>query len=176
MSFFLRNFAGFMRIHRLYKLFLLLLVTGGGLLTGCRPDTICRQDTDVAMGVSVRWLQKDSAGTTAEQNTFDSIRVQGIGNDSVLYNNGKNLSALRLPMRPDTCVTAFALLWHGTKDTLFIRHDNTRHFVSQACGCMVYHTIDTVWHSGSAIDSIALINSTIENNEQENIQLTMCNL
>lgn len=165
-----------MRIHRLNSFLLLLWAVGLCLLTGCRPDTICRQDTDVAMGVSVRWLQTDSEGTTAEQNTFDSIRVQGIGNDSVLYNNGRNLSALRLPLRADTCVTAFALLWHGTKDTLFIRHDNTRHFVSQACGCMVYHTIDTVWHSGSAIDSIALINSTIENNEQENIQLTMCNL
>ena len=176
MSFFFYNFAGFMRIHRLNRLFLLSGTFVLCLLSGCRPDTVCRQDTDVAMGVSVCWLQTDSTGTITEQTAFDSIRVQGVGSDSVLYDNSKNLSALRLPLRADTCVTAFALLWHGTEDTLFVRHDNTRHFISQACGCMVYHTIDTVWHSGNAIDSVAILNSTVESEEQENVQLTMCNL
>ena len=161
-----------MRIHHL---FISVWLVGLCVLAGCRPDTVCRQDTDVAMGVSVRWLLTDSTGTTTEQTAFDSICVQGVGNDSVLYNNDKNLSVLRLPLRADTCVTAFALLWHGTEDTLFVRHDNTRHFVSQACGCMVYHTIDTVWHSGNAIDSVAILNSTVESEEQENVQLIMNN-
>lgn len=146
-----------------------------GLLAGCRPDTICRQDTDVALGVSVRWLLTDSTGAVTLQTAFDSIRVQGVGNDSVLYDNGKNVSTLQLPLRADTCVTAFALLWHGAEDTLFVRHDNTRHFISQACGCTVYHTIDTVWHSGNAIDSVAILNSTVESDGQENVQLTMHN-
>ena len=164
-----------MRIHVLNRFFSLLPTFFGCLLAGCRPGTVCRQDTDTALVVSVRWQQRDSTGATSEQTAFDSIRVQGLGNDSVLYDNSKNLSSLQLPLRADTCVTAFALLWHGTEDTLFVRHDNTRHFVSQACGCMVYHTIDTVWHSGSAIDSVAVINNTVESDEQENIQLTMYN-
>lgn len=157
------------------NIFFVLGIIGLSLLAGCRPDTICRQDTDIAMGVSVRWTLTDTTGATTPQTAFDSLSVQGVGNDSILYNNSKNLSSLWLPLRIDTCLTAFALLWHGKADTLFIRHDNTRHFISQACGCTVYHTIDTIWHSGSAIDSITILNSSVENTRQENVQLTMYN-
>lgn len=154
---------------------LLLLLPFLCLLASCQPDTVCRQDNTVALGVSVQYLFTDSAGNTTTQNTFDSISVQGINNDSVLYTNAHNLDALWLPMRPDTSITAFALLWHEQHDTLYIRHDNTLRFISHACGCAIYHTIDSVWHHGNAIDSIAIINSTVETTQQENLQLTMHN-
>lgn len=154
-----------------YRLLLLLLLLGS--LVSCQPDTVCRQDNTVALGVSVQYLFTDSAGNTTIQNTFDSISVQGINNDSVLYANAHNLSALWLPLRPDTSLTAFSLLWHGQYDTLYVRHDNTLRFISHACGCAIYHTIDSVWHRGNAIDSIAIINATVETTQQENIQLTM---
>ena len=167
------TFAGCM-VKRM-KTYLGLFLLGLLALSGCRPDTVCRKDTGVALGVSVRWLFTDTLGNSTWQTAFDSITVQGVGNDSVLYDNGKNLSSLWLPMRADTSVTAYLLRWHGEEDTLYIRHDNTRHFISQACGCMVYHTLDTVWHRGSAIDSVTVVNSLVESDEQENIQLTMRN-
>lgn len=154
-----------------YRLLLLLLLLGS--LVSCNPDTVCRQDNTVALGVSVQYLFTDSAGSTTTQNTFDSISVQGINNDSILYANQHHLDALWLPLRPDTSVTAFSLLWHNQYDTLYIRHDNTLHFISHACGCTIFHTIDSVWHCGNAIDSIAITNATVETTQQNNLLLTM---
>ena len=152
---------------------LLLLLPFIGLLVSCQPDTVCRQYNTVALGISVQYLSTDSAGNTTTHNTFDSISVQGINNDSVLYTNQHNLDALWLPLRPDTSITAFTMLWHNQYDTLYIMHDNTLRFISHACGCTIYHTIDSVWHRGNAIDSIAIINATVETTQQNNIQLTM---
>lgn len=152
---------------------LLLLLPFLGLLVSCQPDTVCRQDNTVALGVSVQYILTDSAGNTTMRNTFDSISVQGINNDSVLYTNQHNLDALWLPLRPDTSVTAFSLLWHNQYDTIYIRHDNTLRFISHACGCTIFHTIDSVWHRGNAIDSIAIINAAVETTQQDNLLLTM---
>lgn len=157
-------------IHILYRLLLFLPFLG---LVSCQPDTVCRQDNTVALGISVQYLFTDSAGNTTTLNTLDSISVQGINNDSVLYTNQHNLDALWLPLRPDTSITAFTMLWHNQYDTLYIRHDNTLRFISHACGCTIYHTIDSVWHRGNAIDSIAIINATVETTQQNNLLLTM---
>lgn len=171
-SFFCCTFASCMKLST-NTFHLVLLLPVFSLLASCTPDAVCRQENTVALGVSVQYLFTDSAGNSTIQNTFDSISVQGINNDSVLYANAHNLSALWLPLRPDTSLTAFSLLWHGQYDTLYVRHNNTLRFISHACGCAIYHTIDSVWHHGNAIDSIAIINSTVETTQQENIQLTM---
>lgn len=149
------------------------LVVLAMVLFSCRPDTICRQDLSVSMGVSVAWLQVDTAGKATVQTKWDSISVWGVGNDSVLYANAKEVSELRLPLRADTMETAYVLLWHGQQDTLLITHDNTRRFISQACGCMVYHTLEKVVHRGGVVDSVEVLNSLIESAREDNIRLSV---
>ena len=138
----------------------------------CQPDTTCRQDLRVNAGITIRWLQVDTTNiTTTEQTAWDSITVQGIHNDSVLYDNQKNVSQLALPLRNDTNITMYSLKWHGMEEILYIRHDNTLQFVSMACGCVIYHNIDSVWCSGTWIDSVRLINSAVETVQQENVKV-----
>ena len=123
-------------------------------------------------GITLRWLQVDTAElSTTEAAAWDSITVQGIRNDSILYDNSKSVSQLELPLRDDTTVTAFALRWHGMEDILYIKHDNTLRFVSMACGCVIYHTIDTAWVEGEWIDSIRILNSAVEVMKGENIKV-----
>ena len=126
---------------------------------------------NVTAGVTLRGLAVDSAANVTEFASWDSITVQGVGSDSVLYDNSYSVTQLQLPLRSDTTVTAFTLTWHELTETLYIRHDNTQRFVSMACGCAIYHNIDSVWFSGTWIDSVKIINSAVEAVKQENIKL-----
>lgn len=148
----------------------ILLLTG---MVGCRPDTVCRQDIQVLAGVTTEWVLTDTAGNTTPQVTWDSVSVWGVGNDSLLYDNTYAVETLALPLRIDTTMSAFVILWHGTYDTLYIHHDNTRKFISSACGCAVYHTLDTTWVAGTFVDSLYIVNSSVETVQQTNIHLRL---
>ncbi len=149
--------------------FFLLLLS----IVSCRPDTICRQEIDVTAGVTTEWLLTDTAGHQTQQAVFDSVSVWGIGNDSILYNNSLAVATLELPLRTDSTLSAFVILWHGEQDTLYIHHDNTMKFISSACGCAIYHTIDTAWATGTFIDSLYIVNSSVEAAIQTNIHLLL---
>lgn len=146
-----------------------VLLLSATFVVSCRPDTICRQDIDVRLGVVVSWQQVDSSGGITTKTAWDSISVQGVANDSLLYANAKNVTTLWLPLRPDTSQTAYVLTWHDKCDTIFVRYDNTRRFISQACGCMVYHTLESVRCGGTIVDSVEVLNSLVETAKQENI-------
>lgn len=105
------------------------------------------------------------------QHQWDTVMVRGIGSDKILYNYACFQNILRLPLRIDTCQTDYQIWCHQQLDTLHIRHTNDRHYISMACGCYVYHTIDSVWANGVFIDSITILNNTVENYEQDNLQL-----
>ena len=141
------------------------------LLAACQPDTSCRQSINVAAGVVLHGLYVDSLGEASEFKAWDSVTVQGVGSDSVLYNNSYTVSRMLLPLHTDTNMTAYSILWHEEYDTLYIRHTNTMHFISMACGCAIYHLIDTAWVSGMQIDSIKIVNSAVEAVAQDNIRI-----
>ena len=155
-------------MHERFGLGILMILM---MLAGCRPDEVCRQDLSIAAGVVLRGTSVDSAGVVSNFTSWDSITVQGVGSDSVLYNNAKSVKTLYLPLRPDTALTMYRLNWHGEEDILYVRHDNTRRYVSMACGCIIYHTIDTVWSDGVWIDSVEIMNSAVESASQNNIRI-----
>lgn len=138
-------------------------------LCACQPDTSCRQDLDVTAGVTLKGTTIDSLGVGIEFTSWDSITVQGAGNDSLLYDNSKSINRLSLPLRGDTTYTVYRLNWHGQDAVITVKHDNTQRFISMACGCVVYHTIEAVSFTGSWIDSVKIINSAVEPAEQENV-------
>lgn len=141
------------------------------LLAACEPDEVCRQETSVTAGIVLRGIVVDTTWIGKEVTTWDTITVQGVGNDSILYDHSTYLSVLRLPLRVDTDVTQFTLLWNGFTDTLFIQHDNRMQFISMACGCVIFHHIDSAWCTRHWMDSVTIINSTIENYEQDNLRV-----
>lgn len=155
-----------MKVGKNIGLFLLLAV-----LAACEPDKTCRQDVDVTAEIVLKGTVIDTAGIATAFTSWDSITVQGVGNDSVLYNNAKSVSKLLVPLKIDTNVTTYSLTWHGQTDVVYFRHDNTRRFVSMACGCVIYHSIEEVWCNGVWIDSVKIVNSAVEAVEQENVQV-----
>lgn len=141
------------------------------ILAGCEPDEKCRQNMRVVACVTLRGIAVDSTLVGTEFTKWDSITIKHITTDSVLYDNQKDLSTLRFPLTVDTTMNSYAMTWRGLTDTLYIRYTNTMQYVSMACGCIVYHTIDSVWAKQVWMDSVSIINSTVENHEQENIKI-----
>lgn len=140
-------------------------------LVACEPDRTCRQDTEVTATLVLKCMHFDTLGIAKEEETWDSITVQGVGSDSVLYQNRKGVKHVYIPLREDTTVTAFRLIWQGKTETVYIRHDNTRRFISMACGCVIYHQIEDVWADKVWADSVKIINAGVEAVEQDNIRI-----
>ncbi len=138
------------------------------MMVSCTPDEECRQEENVRCKVV---FALDDGTAVA----FDSLSVWGIGSDSVLYNNAKNVSSLSLPLRPDANITQFYIMIGDWSDGLTIYHTPTPYFVSMACGCFVYHTIDSVEVKGTIFHHAELLNAAVQNVEQENIRLIIDN-
>ena len=140
-------------------------------LVACEPDRTCRQDTDVNATIVLKCLHFDTLDVMTQEETWDSITVQGVGSDSVLYQNRKGVKHVYIPLREDTTVTAFRMIWRGKTETVYIQHDNTQRFVSMACGCVIYHQIEKVWTDKVWADSVVILNTAVEAVEQDNIRI-----
>lgn len=151
----------------------LLLILFPVLFMACKPDTECRTSVDIGMQVvfAIDSLQGDTMQVNLT--SIDSITVQGVGNDSLLYDNDRKISNIFLPLKTDANSTVYALRAYNKEDTLYIEHDNNVTFVSLACGCNVYHTITAVTHKGGLIDSIVMLNASVESFKQDNVRLYM---
>ena len=123
------------------------------------------------MGMTVQWTSIDTAGVKSVMSQWDSVQIWGIECDTVPYIEVKNQNKLWLPLRVDTAVTTYQILWHEQLDFITIHHTNDRQFISNACGCMVYHTIDTVLFRGVFIDSVEVLNTIVSGTTEENILL-----
>lgn len=123
------------------------------------------------MGMTVQWTSTDTAGVKTNMSQWDSVQIRGVECDTVPYIEVKNQSKLWLPLRVDTAVTTYQILWHEQLDFITIYHTNDRQFISNACGCIVYHTIDTVLFGGVFIDSVEVLNTIVSGTTEENILL-----
>mgnify|MGYP007070089345 CR=1 FL=1 len=143
-----------MKRKRYYKFFLIILLG----CAGCQTDTACRKSMEAQMQITF-------------SSAVDSVTVIGIGIDSILINNQKDVLSLNLPLRPDSCRTAYAINRNDTIDTLTVWHNNDRLYVSLACGCAILHTIDSVNVTRHWITDLVVVNSTIETTLQENLTI-----
>ncbi len=143
-------------------------------VAACTPDTECRTEETVHCGVV---FQCDSTVTTSDTtysvtfNTIDSLTLTGVDNDSVLYDNQKSVTAIALPLRKNAEETRFNLTVNGRQDVLVVRHRNRDYFISLACGCFVYHDIDTAYTEGKLVKDTEILNTAVENTQQDNIRL-----
>ena len=139
-------------------------------LSSCIPDETCRKDADIYMGVTCQWNDETTADHELKHE-WDTVFVRGLGKDSVIYDNAKSVKMLTLPLRADTDITAFYMRWHQIEDTLFVRHENELTYISMACGCFIYHTIDSVWSQHHFIDSVAIYETAVQDDETGHLRL-----
>lgn len=132
---------------------------------------MCHQDLQITAQIILSADSTSSKGERITYNHWDSIAVIGIGSTKGIM--GNKLTKIPLELRSDTTLTSFLLLYHEQVDTLFIEHTPKIQFISMACGCAVYHTILQAWSSDPRIDSISIINSSVESTTQDNLCIYM---
>ncbi len=135
----------------------------------CKPDSDCHVQDKVSLKLLFTADSISVEGDSVSVAKLDSLTVYGFDNDSLILNNSKNVTSVNLPLRTDTTVTTFVLVYSDLSDTFQIIHTNREQFISLACGCFVYHDIDTIFSTSHLVDSITVFNSTIENHSQDNV-------
>ena len=148
-----------------------LLVLGSLYLVSCEPDKVCHQELQAAVQITLSADSVTAAGDTMVYAQWDSILVVGVGSDVGL--KGKNLKGIGLELRPDTTLTQFLVQYHNQVDTLSIEHTPRLQYISAACGCAIYHTILRAWSSDSRVDSVSIINASVEALAQDNLCIYM---
>ena len=158
-----------MRNKKRYIIFALLAMAIS--FASCTADTTCRRDMAVALGVTLQADSLNKKGHTVKYTTWDSLTLEIPKTQGLLIDNRKNLDKILLPLQPDTTITSFIMTFHNQTDTLFVAHTPRQYFVSLACGCAIYHTITAAWSSDSRVDSVQIINASVENAVQENLRV-----
>lgn len=142
-------------------------------ISSCENDGECRKDKYVVvkMGFYQSTLNETTSEYTVSSLSIDSITVQGIGNDSVLYNNAKSKSEIDLPLNPNGNQTSYRVVFNETADTITILHQDTLQYLSLECGCLKTFVIDTVLTTNNFIDSVKISNYTVNTTDAEHIKI-----
>jgi hypothetical protein len=148
-----------------------LLLCVSSLLVSCEPDTVCHQELQATVRIVLSADSVTASGEVMHYTQWDSISVIGVGCDVGL--KGKNQKTLGLELRPDTTLTRYLTYYHGQVDTLFIEHTPRLQYVNAACGCAIYHTILRAWSTDQRVDSVSVINASVESVAQDNLCIHM---
>lgn len=163
----------------LCSLFLVLC----SFFSACTEDTTCRKDMAVNMVVTLQADSLNEKQHNVRYTSWDSITVQIVGENTILWDNKKGVKQLPLFLHPtsqapnlpetetNSVITAFTMTYHLQTDTLYVEHTPRQYFVSLACGCAIYHTILNAWSSDHRVDSVQIINANVENAVQENLRI-----
>lgn len=152
--------------------YLFILITITFLFCECSTDDTCRMSRTVVCGATF-YLDTINSKTGTQvklKSTIDSLWVQGVGIDSLLYKKSK-LSVISLPLNDFEEESQFKMTINTTTDTITVKYKNEIYFLSIECGNIRTHKIDTVFSTNHYIDSIAIMNKTVNTTYVENIQL-----
>lgn len=145
------------------------------VLVGCTTDPTCHQTQKPRAGLAVDsmlvWNKEASVFVVSDK--WDTVSVYGVPTDSVLIYQGKNVHQIDLPLRGDTTITQYRLDWKGLSDTISIHHTNDYQYISFACGCFVYHVIDSVWSTHHFIEKFYITDSDVQEKGGENMRITV---
>lgn len=129
----------------------------------------CTHDTRTSVGISFfHPVMDETKQFVTIQPLTDTIRIQGVGNDS-LINDTLPINATRLPLKAFDKTTAFVIQKDKFRaDTVTFLHENTERFISFECGIMILYNLVDIQHSHNHIDSIKIANPKIVDNKTTN--------
>ena len=144
------------------------------LLASCTTSEECREDTAVNLkiGFYERTLNETTGLYSNSVLSIDSIWVNGLENDSFLYENSKSVSSILLPLKNSSTQSDFVIQFNDKIDTLVIYHENNdQYFLSLECGCIVAHTIQEAVSTNHFIDSISINYPEVNNIDAVHLQI-----
>ncbi len=145
---------------------ILIIVAAFAVFASCRKD--CYMPSRSMLGI----IFLDSA--TVKPVNISGVTINGIGSDSLLYNNA-TVSSVYLPLHLTRDTTEFQFkvaaigdMKEGVDFTLKVIHSTNPQFVNPECGCVPFHTIKEFEFSKPELfKKTKLFNSEVQNIEQD---------
>ena len=110
--------------------------------------------------------------STHDDTTLTVVSVQGVGVDSLLYDEEDELGELFLNMNLHTDTTQFVVMTQTLQDDLYFKYQVQLEPASSGSGMAVRIHIDSISHTTTFIDSVAIVNADVVYNESlENVQI-----
>lgn len=109
---------------------------------------------------------------THNDTTLTEVQIYGVGRaDSLLYDE-ESAGSLFLNMRMAHDTTEFVFRTQTLEDDLFFRYSRRLEPVSGTAGIAMEITLDSVGHTNTFIDSVAIVYNKVKYNEsRENVQI-----
>jgi len=138
------------------------------ILVGCTSTEECREDRTVKLKIGIY----TKSTPTDKAFTIDSVWVNGLENDSFLYQNSKTITTLKFPLNATRNQSDFICRFNNITDTVSVFYtNNNAYFISLACGTITAHTIDEVISTNHFIDSVRIVQRLIINVDAEHIKI-----
>lgn len=123
-----------------------------------------------------------ASGNPSQGVAVDSVTVAGLGapGDSLVIDNGRNISETYLPFRIDEGESAFEIVYNFTakdnggvplSDVISFEYDIDPYFVSSACGAIYEYKIKNISTTHTYIDSVSCPAGVIDNTPGQNIRI-----
>lgn len=140
---------------------------------GCSSECYVSKDSNL----SISFLDS----ITFKTKNISELTVQGVSNDSILYNN-KTVNEISLPLHYNDNVTEYKLILPSrTKDStivdsintydtiiLHIEHTPQPQLISKECGCTMFHIINNATISNNTYNfKLDITNSNVTNDDKE---------
>jgi hypothetical protein len=122
----------------------------------------------------------DLAGKQTDSPHTLTVSAHGEGVDSLIYNN-EQTSFVNLPLNKFAQSSTFEILLNDTLEIITVWHTNYEEYLSFECGVVTCFTIDSLQINGNSIDllktngiyidSVSIINYSVNIQNAENIKL-----
>jgi hypothetical protein len=154
---------------------LIAVVVGACLTVGCNTQGCVKNRSALP-------LMGFYANSTQQSIALDSLEMGGVGapNDSLLISAGDATSSLYFPLRADRNETAFYFHYAyadqgldnpAFNDTIVFNYTTSPYFESEECGAYYIYTINKLSYTRHLIDSVAIVDSVINNIDMERIKV-----
>ncbi|MGL1885645.1 MAG: DUF6452 family protein [Reichenbachiella sp.] len=143
---------------------LCLFVVIMSVFTGCSDAPDCEQELP-SDSLNVVFYDNDSF----EIARFKFERIIAVGANSVFYDSGDSLSSFSLQLNPSSDTVDYLFITGVTQDILSIKYVRKMDWLSEDCGPnMGYSGVKII---STTFDSVNVINGTIDELVNENIQI-----
>ncbi len=132
----------------------------------------CNNDDDVQLSYQHTVQVGLYSMHTHNDTTLSDVQIYGIGREDSLLYDESSVGSLFLNMRMAHDTTEFVFRTQTLEDDLFFRYSKRLVPVSGTAGIAMEITLDSVGHTSTFIDSVAIVYDKIKYNEsRENVQL-----
>lgn len=140
------------------------------LLSSCENGYDCYLE-NIAYN-RIGFYKSDSTDVKYQLPEVLTVSLMINGKDSIVVNHIEYADALQLPMSyTNECDTVIFGYGNDIADTLFVAHENILYYQSMECGTIMYHKLEDIKHTGTLIDSVAIVRDYVKFDANENVRI-----